>query len=500
VERELSKRTEAPGLGSLGSGALTALSILLLAGVAAVVGVVIAREFGRSDETDGLLAAYGVFVVLSIASQAIRLVVLPQFARARAEDRLAGEVVAMGLSLLVVALPVLVVAELGSSWVGSLLTGDAELAQDTAAEALRWFVPAGIAHLFAALAASGLAALDDYATAAFGYAAGSIAGLVVILARVEPDGVVAVPRGMALSSAIALVVPASALAVRALRERMPRRAVRPTGPPLVSRLGTFAVGVALPLAQQLLYVICVAFAAREGTGAATSFVYAYLAAASLVTITAGSLGLVTSVPLTRSGLGRGRAPTHIVSTSWLALACVGVAAGAFALAGGDLVEAVLGGAYAGDVGAEVGRLVVVLSPWIVVSIGVAVTFPLTFVAERTRGLLWIALAALVLQVPLAWAAAAILDLDGLALALGLTTLLILCALLVELGVLVVTLRGLALATLVVLVVTVATFAPPALLLGSAASAALGVVLYAVLLAVVRPRGLLASWRYLRALG
>jgi hypothetical protein len=47
---------------------------------------------------------------------------------------------------------------------------------------------------------------------------------------------------------------------------------------------------------------------------------------------------------------------------------------------------------------------------------------------------------------------------------------------------------------------VAAFAPPALLLGSAASAALGVVLYAVLLAVVRPRGLLASWRYLRALG
>jgi hypothetical protein len=505
VERELSKRTDASGagsprLGSVGSGALTALSILFVSGIAAVVGVVIAREFGRSEETDGLLAAYGVFVVIAIASQAIRLVVLPQLARARQEERLAGEIAGLALALLVVAVPVLIVSLVASGGIAALLTGDSEVARDTAADSLRWFVPAGLAHLFAALAASGLAALDDYATAAFGYAAGAVAGLGAILVRVEPDGIVAVPRGMALNGLIALLVPATALAVRAVRERMPREAVKPTGPPLHLRLGTFAVGAALPLSLQLLYVVCLAFAGREGTGAATSFVYAYLAAAALVTVTAGSLGLVTSVPLTRSGLDPARVSRHIVSTAWLALTCVGVAAGAFAIAGGDLVETVLGGAYGGDVGAEVGRLVAVLSPWIIVSIGVAVTFPLTFVAERTRGLLWVAGGALALQVPLAWAGAALLDLDGLALALGLTTFCVLTALLAELGAVLVTLRGLALATIAVVALTVLAFAPPALLLGSAAAALLGILLYAVLVALVRPRGLVGSWRYLRALG
>jgi hypothetical protein len=129
-----------------------------------------------------------------------------------------------------------------------------------------------------------------------------------------------------------------------------------------------------------------------------------------------------------------------------------------------------------------------------------VTFPLTFVAERTRGLLWVAGGALALQVPLAWAGAALLDLDGLALALGLTTFCVLTALLAELGAVLVTLRGLALATIAVVALTVLAFAPPALLLGSAAAALLGILLYAVLVALVRPRGLVGSWRYLRALG
>ena len=86
---------------------------------------------------------------------------------------------------------------------------------------------------------------------------------------------------------------------------MPRGAVRPSGAPVRARLGAFAVGAALPLALQLLYVVCLPFAARLGPGAATSFVYAYLASSSLVTVTAGSLGIVTSVPLSRAGFGAG---------------------------------------------------------------------------------------------------------------------------------------------------------------------------------------------------
>jgi hypothetical protein len=487
-------------LGSLGSGALTAGSLLLVSGVAAVIGVVIAREFGRTDETDGFLAAYALFAVIVIAAQAIRLTVLPQLARAREEQRLAGELAGYALAVSVFALPLLLAAALGADLLAELLTGGgSEAAQDAATDALRWVVPAAVAHLFAALAASGLAALDDYATAALGYAVGSAAGLTLIVLRVDENGIIAVAWGMALNAAVAMAFPVVGLAVRAARTRMPAGAVRPTGSPLRARLGIFAVGSALPLAQQLLYVICVPFAARLGTGEATSFVYAYLAAASLVIVTASSLGIVTSVPLARSGVNVADTVRHVVATSWLSLAVAGAATGMFALAGGDLVKAVLGGAYGGEVGADLGRVVAAMSLWIIASIGIAVAFPLAFVAGRTRGLPLIAIAALAVQVPLAWAGASLLELDGLALSIGVAALLVLGALLRQLGVLGEAARQLALAALVVAALTVVAFLPPALVLGSVASALVGLVVYAALLALLRPRGLVAGWRYLRAL-
>ena len=61
-----------------------------------------------------------------------------------------------------------------------------------------------------------------------------------------------------------------------------------------------ARGVSLPLALQAIYVVSLPLAAREGVGAVTSFGFAYLAASAVVAVTASSLGLVTSVPLTRA--------------------------------------------------------------------------------------------------------------------------------------------------------------------------------------------------------
>ncbi len=496
----MSKRTDSVGLGSIASGALTAGSFLIVSAIAAGIGVVIAREFGRSAETDGLLAAYGLFVVIVIASQAIRVAVLPELALARDEGRLGGELAGFAVALVVIAIPLLVVAAFGSSLVARLLTGDgSDVAHDTAAEVLRWVIPAGVAHLFAAIAASGLAALDDYRTAALAYALGSATGFALILVRVEPDGIVAVAWGSMLNGVVTLAIVLAGLVLHAARLEVPRGAVRPSGPPVQRRLGAFAVGAALPLALQLLYVVCLPFAARLEEGAATSFVYAYLAASSLVTVTAGSLGIVTSVPLSRSGLAPAQAVRHVVATSWLSLALAGAAAGTFALAGGDLVEAVLGGAYGGDVGADIGRLVVVLSPWMIAAVGVAVTFPLAFVSGRTRGLPWIALGALALQVPLAWAGAEVLELDGLAFALAVSTLLVLAALLVELNALGGTIRRLGAAAAFVAALTLIAFVPPALLLGAIASAVVGLALYVILLAALRPQSLRDSWHYLRAL-
>jgi hypothetical protein len=281
---------------------------------------------------------------------------------------------------------------------------------------------------------------------------------------------------------------------------MPRGAVVPTGPPFRARLGTFVVGAALPLALQLLYVVCLAFASRQGLGSATSFVYAYVGASALVTATGGSLGLVTSVPLSRTSIDAASTARHVVAATWLSLALVGAASGVFALAGGDVVETLLGGAYGGEVGAELGRLVVLLAPWILASVAISLAFPLAFVTGRTRALPWIGLCALVVQVPLAWLGAELLDLEGLAIVLGITTVVVCAALLWQLHALGAAAPGLAAAAGTIGAIAAVAFVPPSLLLGSVAAAALGVAAYVAVLAIVRPRGLAAGWHYLRALG
>jgi hypothetical protein len=496
----VSKRTDSPGLGSLGSAALTAASLLVVTGFAGVVGIVIAREFGRTEETDGFFAAYGVFIVVTLASQAIRIAVIPALARARAEGRLAGEVAGFTSAIAVVALPLLLVVELGAAPIAGLLTGgDSDVARDAAVDALRGMVPAAVAHLFAGLAASGLAALDDYATAAAGYAAGSAAGLALILARVGADGIEAVAWGMALNGAIALLVPAVGLAWRGRRARMPARAVRPSGPPISTRLAVFGAAAALPIALQVLYILCLPFAGRLGTGAVTSFGYAYLAASSIVSVTASSIGLVTSAPLARAAASGEAYARHVAAASWVALSVVAAGIGVFAVAGAGIVEGVLGSAYGDEVGREVAGLVVALAPWMAVSVGVTVAFPLAFVSGRLRALPWIGLGALPVQALLAWIGAEAFGLEGLALALGLSTLVVLVGLLAQLDALELALRGLAAAALILGVVALVAFLPPALVLGPAAASVLGLVVYVLLLALVRPRALTDGWRYLRAL-
>ena len=494
------KVTDSPGSGSLASAALTAASTLVVSAFAAIVGVVIAREFGRTDETDGFFAAYGVFIVIALAAQSIRIAVLPALARARDERRLAGNIAGFATALVVVAVPLLLVVELAAEPLAALLTGDGSaVAENACADALRWMVPAAVAHLFAGLAASGLAALDDYATAALGYASGSTAGLVLILARLDSDGIIAVAWGMALNGVVAFLVPAIVLTWQALRTSMPARAVRPAGLPLSSRLGVFAAAASLPIALQLLYVVCLPFAGRLGAGAVTSFGYAYLAAATLVSVTAFSIGLVSSVPLTRIGLAPGVSARHVVSAVWVALTVIGAAVGAFALAGGEIVEGVLGGAYGGDVGRDVAGLVLVLTPWMIASVGVNVAFPLAFVAERLRPLPWIGAVALSVQVLLAWALAELRELDGLAVALALSTLLVLSALLRELDALSAGARGIAVATATIAMLAGVAFVPTGLVLGPLVATIVGVGVYAALVVLVRPRGLTTSWSYLRAL-
>ncbi len=384
---------------------------------------------------------------------------------------------------------------MASDWLAGLLTGGLpEVAQDTAAETLRYVVPAAIAQVYAALAASGLAAFDSYGTAAAGYALGSAAGIGLILLLVDEHGIAAVAWGMLLNGSLAFAIPAVALARRASLGRLRAGAIG-------RRLAELARAVSLPLVLQGIFVVCLRFVAELGTGAVTTFTYAYLVAASLVAVTASSLGLVSSVPLARGELGDRRATEHVVRTSWIAFAAVAAAAGVFALVGDRVVGAVLGSEYGGETGNELGRLIALLGLWMAASVGVTITFPLLFVAARERRLPAVAIATLALHVLVAWLAIEAWELDGAVVALTVTTLAILVALLALLSLPVLTgvARGLGLAALATGGLAVLAFGAADVVAGAVVASLAGLALFAALLVATRSLGLRDAWAYLRAL-
>jgi hypothetical protein len=470
---------------------VTAVSTAAINGASAVASILIVRRFGRTHETDGFLVAYGVYLVMTLAASSFRVVVVPPLTRAREQDGLGGELAGFSVALALVSAPVFLVA-LAIGW-----TVSGSATTDAFATALPWLVGAGVLQLFAGLAASALAAYDSYAVAAGAYALGAVAGVAVFAAFLS-HGLKALLWGQALNGAIALCVP---LAFLAARRRLARGgAVLELG----RRLWTLARGGAVPVALQALYVISAAFALRLGGGESTSFTYAFFVASFLVSVTASALSLVSSAPLTRRGISAEAAAAHVVNASWLSLTAIVAAVGVFALVGGRIVSAVLGDAYAGQTGHELGRLVVFFGPWMVAAVALTIAFPLLFVAERpgpSKVLLPLAVALPLIQVPVAFGLGEAFGLEGLALALALTTFAALAVLVGGLSRRTLALAALGLGRLAVVVSAVAalSFGLLAALVGGIPAAAVGVVLYALLLALTLPLGLREAWTYVRAL-
>jgi O-antigen/teichoic acid export membrane protein len=475
--------------GALGSGVLTGISTAAVSGSAAILGVLLSRKFGHGVRTDGFFAAYGVYLAVVLVAGALRVVVLPRFVVARAADRLGHELGAWTAGL---ALPLAGAVALAVAWphgVASALTSSAD-AREQAAALLPWVVPSAAAQVYGGLVASALAAYDDYASAAVGFAVGSVCGVVLTVALVD-HGVIAFGWGLALNGALSLAIPLVPLLRRGA-------AAAPDGRPW-GRLVELGEGIALPIALQGLYVVAYRFASGLGAGRATTFSYAYLIAAFLVAVTATSVALVSTVPLAREGASPERVARHVVAIAWLSLVPVAAAAGVFTLAGEPLVRNILGESYGGGTGAELGRLVGYLAPWMVASVVVSVAYPIVFVRGRARWLPGLAAAVLAAQVLVEWGARAAFGLGGVAGGLALTTAVVVVVLLAALDALRRTAAGVLVAAVACGAVAVAAFGLPRLVTGPIAAASVGLAVYVVALAAWRPAGLRDAWAYLRTL-
>ena len=474
--------------GALASGILTGVSTLVLSASAAVAAAILAQKFGRDAATDGLLAAYGVYVTITLAAQALRLTAVPELTRTEGAE--AGSYAA---AVLVAGLPAVVGAWLFAEPLGALLTGELpDEAAELAAEALPWLVPAAVAQVLAALAAATLAARDHFGAAALGFSAGGVAGLAVFVALADEHGVIALAWGLAANAAVSLGVPLLALggALGRLRVRGVAR-----------RVVLLAEAAAVPLALQVLYLVALRAASGLGVGSVTSLSYAYFFAAVLVAATATSLSVIATAELTRRAVEGDEAVAHVVHGAWLCLPPIAAAAGVFALAGDRIAEVVLGDAFTGEVATELARLVVLMAPWTVGAVGFSLAFPLLYVLERSRVLIPIAVGSVLLHVAVTVVLRELWGLEGVVLALGLSTLGVLAALLLALSrrALLAAAGSLARVAGVVGAIGTLAFGSFALLTSDAPAALGGLAADAALLAIVRPRGLRDAWRYLREL-
>src|SRR5262249_48834974 len=99
--------------------------------------------------------------------------------------------------------------------IGDALTGSLpQESANVAAESLAFLVPAAFVQLLAAIAASALAARDDYDIAAIAYAAGGIAGVIFFVLTADAHGPVALAWATVLNCAITFGIPFVALLVR----------------------------------------------------------------------------------------------------------------------------------------------------------------------------------------------------------------------------------------------------------------------------------------------
>jgi O-antigen/teichoic acid export membrane protein len=479
--------------GTLRSGVMTGFAQVALSAAAAAAGALLAHKFGRTARTDGFLAAYQVYTVVTLAAQSFRLIVVPDLTRAAERGALAAELGSYVAGVGAVALPATTLVALLAGPVGDALAGTVSAtAAHEAASAVVWLVPAAFIQLVGALCASALAALDSYGTAAVGSAAGGVAGVALFAALADRHGLVSLAWGLTLDACIATAVPLA----RLLQMRRLKWGRREVAQPL-SSLWRLIQGSALPIAMQAFTLVALHVLGRLGVGKDTSFSYANLLGLSIIAATGYSLGVVALAPLTRRGLDTERAAAYVVHASWLTLALAGAATGVIALVGAPIFAFVLGDQYR-----HIGDVFLQLTPWVVASTLYYTVFPLLFVAERRGRLVAVAAAALALDVPVAVVFRNAWGMPGVSVSLALMTLAVAIALMLELSprLLALVVPRMARLVVVVAILTAACFGLPPLVLHPLGAAVVGLAAYTTALLALRRHGLQDAWTYVRALG
>lgn len=337
--------------------AVTAGAQLVAMASGTVLAVLVVIEFGKGPESDGVFAAYGLYSVLVMLAQSVRVTMVARLIEGDGLwanlDRLVGAMLmcAFVSGIVLVGLSVPVVDLL----VGSL--GDA--ATDTARTALIILWAAASLHLLAAMFSAALGALGDFTTPGVAYASGGIASIGALLALEGALGIDAVATAVALGSVLIFCLLAARLLGAGYRPRL--RALIPSGA-AIRAIGQVLLGALGPLLWQVGYVITLAFAARLEAGDVTLYSYAFFAATLIVAVSSSAPGIVLAAPLTRTWDGDPRSlEPHERRVMQAGLVIILPALALGALVGDDAVDLLLGDSLGEGDAADLARTFVCLA-------------------------------------------------------------------------------------------------------------------------------------------
>jgi peptidoglycan biosynthesis protein MviN/MurJ (putative lipid II flippase) len=275
------------------SVALTSVAQIATMVLGGVLAVLVAAEFGSNAQTDGFFAAYGVYALVILLAQSLRVSVVPRLMEGESTqasfDAFNRFVAAV---LLIFALFGVLFVALGHP-LAALLTGDAE-AQSTAQTALAilWFA-AGF-QLFAALAAAMLGVFGNFVLAAVAYAVGGITSIVSFLVLEGALGIDSLPVAVLIGAAVTATPPAVALLRAGWRPSLAHvRNVRLAA----RRAGLLGLSSPPMVLMQAMYLISVVFVAQLEEGAVTIFSYAFFGLGILIALVASSIPIVFAAPL-----------------------------------------------------------------------------------------------------------------------------------------------------------------------------------------------------------
>ncbi len=324
-----------------GSSLWAAISQVATLGVQGVAALVILLLFGKGTDTDAVFAAYGVYGVIVLMCQTLRLTVVARLLDGpspwAAFDRFLGA----GLSLVAIAVAAQLV--LGGT-IADLLTGElGREARETTRSTLDILCVAIAGQLVAALGAAVLAVRDEFRFPGLAYVLGGVTAIVVLIALRGPLGIDAAPIGVAIGSALTAMLMAARLWRLGYRPRL-RGVLGGTRRPRTALM--LLLGTVAPLFGQLNFVISLAFAAHLGAGAVTLYTGAFFAGAVVVAVTGSAASLVLAAPIAQTWDGDpvGLLP-HLRTVMRAGLIIVGPAVAVAGLVGDELVELVLGDSF-----------------------------------------------------------------------------------------------------------------------------------------------------------